>query len=94
MFMRKDFDRIMSQNEQRKLGISGEQFLLNSQIDTVQNHYQELENNQAEYREQFERERAVCDRESNATSRTVSTLIHETENAQSNIHKEEAESYK
>ena len=41
----------------RKLDKNGEQFILNSQIDTLENHYNELENNKIQYEETFNLEK-------------------------------------
>ena len=62
MQMRKDFDKKAYEQDQLKLKITGEQFMLNSQIETYQTHYKELDGNQNEYRDQFEMERSKTDK--------------------------------
>lgn len=71
MQMRKDFDRKQYEQDQLKLKITGEQFMFNSQIETIQKHYKELDDNQTDYRDQFELERSKTDKSLRMTNGEV-----------------------
>lgn len=49
MNMRKDFEKRSQEQARHRLDVIGEQFILDSQIRTMQNHQDELYNNREEY---------------------------------------------
>ena len=54
MKMRKDFEKRSQDQARHRLDVIGEQFILESQIKTMQNHQDELYNTREEYQATFE----------------------------------------
>ena len=94
MKMRKDFEKRSQDQARHKLDVHGEQFILDSQIKTMQNHQDELYNNREEYQTTFEQQKYETEKKAKETNGHRVQLEQDVGNNGVMTEKEEEESYR
>lgn len=94
MSMRKEFEKKSQEQARARLDIIGEQFILDSQINTMQTHQDELYNNRDEYQATFEQQRYETEKQAKETLTQRLQLDQEIASNNMMIEREEEESYR